>query len=988
MPETSGEETISQELDESCAREAIHTIGTVQPHGFLIVADVQTARIVQVSSGIAGHWPGLLDAARLFDAPLSDWVAGFDSDPSELLSSLPGSVPIALSLRPQMRESERPITDLPHVEVELECIGHQTGGFAVLEWQPRGGPIEGDLDAGALITVTRSAIARLRGSTELGVFYSDCVREVSRLSGFDRVMIYRFLPDWSGEVIAEHVSGTLETRFLGLRFPASDIPSQARRLYTANTIRVLADVRATPDTLQPHALPGGAVLDQSHSLLRGFSEVHLLYLRNMGVCATMTLSILCDGKLWGLIACHHYTPRVPPYHVRATLRHLCELVADISTMRVEALNQIELARELVHHERLLSQLHDALLHETDLRVVLDQKLPEFLSAFDASAFCLRVDGLDYTFGQTAPGASPTQILDELSLKFDSHPIAPSIAQWTGLLASGVLPLTFLPAAAGLLAAQQPGAIREICAFTRAEVSIEVRWAGAPVKRALADPNGDVRLEPRRSFALWNERVAGTARAWSRAESEACQRLLRALSEICRVRLNLKLEEALKWRADHDHLTGLYNRRVLEENLNQRMGASRYDAALMLIDLDNFKKINDTRGHAAGDLLLKELSVRLAGVIRPGDTLARLGGDEFMLIAEIPMAEATEARAISERLHKAVGAPFQIEGESIQLGISIGIAIPPDHGTSATDLMRRADLALYRAKKLGRSQSVIFDAALETALLGTYELERDLQLALDNDQFSLVYQPKVHLGTGRVVGLEALLRFTNPRGEEIGPSVFIPVAERGDLILQIGQWVLRSAVAAQAHWLKEGILDLPVAINVSMAQVMTGTLASDIGRALSEFNVPARALEIELTESVIMKDLGFATRVLLALRQLGICTSLDDFGTGYSSLSHLRDLPLTCLKIDQSFTEGLTNDPHSRNLTEAIVRMAEALKLTTIAEGVETYGQFEWLSEQGCTEGQGFLFSPGVSVELIPGVIQQIESGWQAMLVSAHASSPH
>jgi len=984
MPETSGEETISQELDEACAREAIHTIGTIQPHGFLIVADVASARIVQVSSGIVGHWPGLLDAARLIDAPLLDWVSGFDSDPSSLLRSLPTSVPIALSLRPRIAESERPSANLRHEDGELECIGHQTGGFAVLEWQSRGDPIAGDPDSGSLITVARSAIARLRGSTELGVFFTDCVREVSRLSGFDRVMIYRFLPDWSGEVIAEHVSGTLETRFLGLRFPASDIPSQARRLYTANTIRVLADVRARPDTLVPHELPGGAVLDQSHSLLRGFSEVHLLYLRNMGVCATMTLSILCDGKLWGLIACHHYTPRVPPYHVRSTLRHLCELVADISTMRVEALNQIELARELVHHERLLSQLHDALLHESDLAVVLDQKLPEFLAAFDASAFCLRVDGLDYTFGQTAPGASSAQILDELSLKFDSHPIAPSIAEWTELLASGGSPLTFLPAAAGLLAAQQPGAVREICAFTRAEVSIEVHWAGAPTKATVADQNGDVRLEPRRSFALWNERVAGTARAWSRADSEACQRLLRALSEICRVRLNQKLEEELKWRADHDHLTGLYNRRVLEENLSQRMGASRYDAALMLIDLDNFKRINDTRGHAAGDLLLKELSVRLAEVIRPGDTLARLGGDEFMLLAEIPMADAREARAISERLHKAVQAPFHLQGELTQLGISIGIAIPPDHGTNATDLMRRADLALYRAKKLGRSQSVIFDAALETALLGTYEMERDLQFALDNNQFSLVYQPKVHLGTGRVVGLEALLRFTNPRGEEIAPAVFIPVAERGDLILQIGQWVLRSAVAAQAHWLREGILDLPVAINVSMAQVMTGTLASDIGATLAEFNVPARALEIELTESVIMKDLGFATRVLLALRQLGICTSLDDFGTGYSSLSHLRDLPLTCLKIDQSFTEGLTSDPHSRNLTEAIVRMAEALKLTTIAEGVETLGQFEWLSEQGCTEGQGFLFSPGVSDAVIPGVIKQIESGWQAMLESAHA----
>lgn len=977
MPEKSGQEAISRELDEACAQEAIQTIGTIQPHGFLIVVDLLTARIVQASSGIDRFWPGCGEASRLFQAPVADWVGGFESEPSVLLGALPASVPMPIDLWPRANmKGEAAAQGLP--EGGFECIGHQSQGFAVLEWQPRGDMPENAGRTDPLITLTRSAIGRLRGSTELGVFYADCVVEVARLSGFDRVMIYKFLPDWTGEVIAEHVQGRLATRFLGLRFPASDIPSQARALYTLNTLRVLADVLAVPDTLVPRNLPDGSVLDQSHSLLRGFSEVHLLYLRNMGVRATLTLSILCDGKLWGLIACHHYEPRTPPHHVRIGLRHLCELLADITTMRVEALTQLDLARELVSLEKLVSRLQAAMLLEDDIGMVLDRLLPDLLSAFDANALCLRVGALDYSCGPAAAHASAKEILDELSLRFDAAPSATGSLDGSPVLATHRTKIASMPEAAGLLVAQQAGVTREICAFTRAEVTKEVHWAGAPTKRAEVGANGTIRLEPRRSFALWNENVKGTARAWSAAQSEACQRLLRSLSDIARLRLNQRLEEELKWRADHDHLTGLYNRRAMEESLNQRMVASRYDSALMLIDLDHFKKINDTRGHAAGDALLKELSARLAAVVRPGDTLARLGGDEFMLLAEMPVAGSAAAVAISDRLHKAVLPPFHIEGEPTQLGISIGIAIPPDHGTNATDLMRRADLALYRAKKLGRSQSVIFDAALETALLGTYEMERDLQNAADNDDFSLVFQPKVNLRSGRVVGLEALLRFTNSRGEAIGPAEFIPIAERSDLILQIGRWVLRAALATQAQWRAAGLVDLPVAINVSMMQVMTGTFATDIREMLEEFQVPARSLEIELTESVIMKDLEFATRVLLALRGIGIKTSLDDFGTGYSSLSHLRELPLNCLKVDQSFTEGLMSDSHSRNLTEAILRMADALKLTTIAEGVETLGQFQWLCAQGCTEGQGFLFSHPVAGTAIPSVIERIESGWQSM----------
>jgi diguanylate cyclase (GGDEF)-like protein len=483
------------------------------------------------------------------------------------------------------------------------------------------------------------------------------------------------------------------------------------------------------------------------------------------------------------------------------------------------------------------------------------------------------------------------------------------------------------------------------------------------------------LQPRHSFEVWRESVAGRARAWSQTDADACERLLRILSDNGKRQTHSELQQVLVWHAHHDHLTGLLNRRTLEEKLAQQLAKSRYDIALMLIDLDNFKMINDTRGHATGDRLLQELSKRLTRVIRPTDILARVGGDEFILLAKMTVADHAVALQMAARLHDAVIAPFDLDSHSTRLGISIGIAIPPMHGTNATDLMRRADLALYSAKKLGRSRTVLFDPALELALINTYEVERDLHDAITNGQLWLAFQPEVDLCTGKVVGLEALARWEHPTRGAIGPDEFIPIAEHSGLIKQIGQWVVRTAIATQAGWRRDGFRSLPVAVNVSMTEVTSGRLVDHIGATLGEFRMPPECLGIELTESVIMSDPELALQVLRSLRKLGITTALDDFGTGYSSLSYLRQLPLTCLKVDRSFTASLTDDEHSRGLTEAIIRMADSLKMATIAEGVETPAQLQWLVEHDCNVGQGFLFSHPVPAAAVHGAVERIEAAW-------------
>jgi diguanylate cyclase (GGDEF)-like protein len=967
MPEQSGEETISQELELSCAEEPIHIIGTTQPHGFVIVADVRSTRILQVSSGITRHWAGLGEASRLLHDEVAEWVDGLGPDPAALLSSLPRDDPMALPLRPRIAADE--------AAARVECVGHRIDDVAILEWQPLGERRDappGDMQG--MVEMT-SALMRLRNASALAAFYQDCVREVARLCEFDRVMLYRFLPDWTGEVIAERAAGQMKTRFLGLRFPASDIPSQARALYADSKIRVLADVLAAPDTLLPARLPDGQPLDQSHSLLRGFSEVHQTYLKNMGVRATMSLSIVCEGKLWGLIACHHYQPKIPPYHVRRTLRQVCELVAGVSAMRIETLAQLASAHDAVSMDQLLVRLHQTVLHEEDTRAVLVRMMPELLAAFQASALCIRIGALCYVGGRTGTTAAEPEVLAEVAALFGDAAVPARELQLTDLLTPSGAALVTLPEAAGLLAVQQAGVSLEICALTRPEVVREVDWAGAPGKRATTAQNGRVRLEPRRSFALWREKIAGTSRPWSPLEVEACGRMLNILSDAYRRHLHKTLEQELRWHAQHDHLTGLINRRSVEESLDMRMGSGHYGSAVMLIDLDHFKMVNDTHGHAAGDRLLQDLSRRLGSVIRPSDILSRVGGDEFLLLAEMPLPDPAAAVVVAGRLHKAIEAPFDVAGQSVRLGLSVGISIPPGHGTNSTDLMRRADLALYRAKKSGRGSTVIFDPVMEEGLLGAYELERDLQEAIGRNQLTLVFQPEIDLTTGRVVGLEALARWTHPVRGSIGPSIFIPIAERSDLIVQVGQWVIRTAIATQAAWRAEGRATVPVAVNVSMAEVTSGNLVDYIGRILGEFQMPPQCVAVELTESVIMKDPRIAMSVLSGLRQLGISTALDDFGTGYSSLSYLRQLPLTSLKVDQSFTADLTRDAHSRSLTRAIIRMAEALKMTTIAEGVETGAQLQWLRGHKCGVGQGYLFSQPVEAAAVHATTAQIEAAW-------------
>ncbi|SMP75217.1 bifunctional diguanylate cyclase/phosphodiesterase [Noviherbaspirillum suwonense] len=964
-------DTISAELEKSCALEQIHLLGTVQPHGFLMVADLASERIVQVSSGIVRHWPGLADGAVLIGQPLAEWVDGIGASS---LSSLPAAYPLTMAWRLRFERSGGAIAD----SREWECVGHRVQDYAVLEWLPSdSSPNENHLQNRTLTEITR-AINRLRHADKLDSFFSDCVKVVQEFSGFDRVMIYRFLPDGCGEVVAEHTSPAYRQRFLGLRFPASDIPSQARRLYLTNRLRILADVEAPADTLAPSQLPDGSVLDQSQCLLRGLSPVHLSYLRNMGVRATLTLSLVCDDKLWGLIACHHHEPRVPPQQVREGLRQICELVAEISIMRIESLSKIEMVRTRLSFDLLLNQVRQALSTAHSIPSGLDACLPDLLKAFQASSLGLRMAGVDYVGGPGRHVGPARAVLDEVAEWVDTQGSAPRAGMWEDVLADRQRSLAGLPDAAGLLVARHDEDEMSFAFATRPEVGKQVRWGGKPHKPAVRVPEGTVRLEPRRSFAEWKQALRGHSEAWTAAEAEGLTRLVQVAAEVHKLHLNRKLQKKLHWRAHHDQLTGLLNRQAMEEEVSRRFRLEQFNCALLLLDLDNFKKINDTHGHGSGDILLQELSKRLGAAVTGFDLLARLGGDEFMALMRLHSPDASLALSMAEGFHRALGAPFDINDQQVSLSISIGIALPPQHGRTMSELMRRADLAMYHAKSLGRSRSVVFETMMESNQLEFYRLEHDLDTAVEKNQLVLAFQPKVDLLSGHVVGLEALVRWNHPSRGYCYPKVFISVAERSDQIIRIDRWVMRAAIEAQAKWLAAGRTLLPIAINLSMADILSTDMVGYLDRLLAESGVPAGALEVEVTESSMMGEPEKTKTVMQALNLRGIATTLDDFGTGFSSLSYLRQLPLQSLKIDQSFIQSMLKDGNAEKLTQTIIAMGLALEMRVVAEGVETMEQMRWLVEHGCLIGQGYFFSPPVSADNIHGVVERIEQNnyWQ------------
>jgi diguanylate cyclase (GGDEF)-like protein len=420
-------------------------------------------------------------------------------------------------------------------------------------------------------------------------------------------------------------------------------------------------------------------------------------------------------------------------------------------------------------------------------------------------------------------------------------------------------------------------------------------------------------------------------------------------------------------AMHDGLTNLANRHLFEEQITrclEQLGRDQKFAVLCL-DLDYFKNVNDTLGHPFGDKLLQQVGARLSGAVREFDTVARLGGDEFAILQRNVTGPA-EIGSLSERIVEVIGRPFDLEGNQVVVGVSIGIALAPTDATNTIDLLKAADLALYRAKGDGRSTYRFFEAAMDERAQARQALERDLRKALMLDQFVIHYQPLVNLQSGRISGFEALIRWNHPERGMLPPADFIPVAEELALIVPIGEWVLREACKEAAGWPS----DVGVAVNLSPMQVRRLDLCQIVSDALAHSGLAAGRLELEITESVLLRDQESTLETLRQLRALGVRLSMDDFGTGYSSLNYLRKFPFDKIKIDCCFVKDLWARRDSRAIIRAVTQLASSLGMKTTAECVETQSDLDFLKRVGCTEGQGYLFSKAVPAKEVCALLER------------------
>jgi diguanylate cyclase (GGDEF)-like protein/PAS domain S-box-containing protein len=417
-------------------------------------------------------------------------------------------------------------------------------------------------------------------------------------------------------------------------------------------------------------------------------------------------------------------------------------------------------------------------------------------------------------------------------------------------------------------------------------------------------------------------------------------------------------------AMHDGLTGLPNRRMFLQLLKGAVATSaRYERrfAVLFVDLDRFKFINDTLGHEAGDTLLKEIAARFTAALRTSDVLARLGGDEFVILA-LEVADAEQAGAVARKLLEAASKPIRLGGQDCRISASIGVALYPDDGIDEQMLMKNADIAMYVAKDDGKNTYQMFSTEINSQSMERLNIENGLRHALERQEFTLHYQAKLDLRGSGISGVEALLRWRSPELGDVSPSRFIPVAEESGIIVAIGRWVLRAACMQAVAWQAQGLPPIRVAVNISARQFGDVELLQDVERVLAESGLDPALLELEITEGMLIHDTGRAIAVMTAIKKLGVRLAIDDFGTGYSSLGQLKDFPIDTLKVDRSFIRDLATNSQDKAIASAIIAMGRTLSMTVVAEGVETLEQQEFLRDQACDEMQGFYFSRPISAE--------------------------
>ena len=846
---------------------------------------------------------------------------------------------------------------------------------------------------------------RIRQSLELSEILNAAVEEIRAFLIVNRVKIYRFDTDGSGEVIAESLEENSLPSLLNLKFPATDIPNRDRQLFLKARQRVIVDIatqRRITSNLDSQTT--GEQLFEEDIRYATVDPCHVQYLNAMGVQASLVTPILYGKYLWGLLAIHHQTPR--PYKPREL--QIIQLIVDQVSIAISQSDLLRRTREQARYEAIINQVSQLLHSPLSVNQIRQRVLEEAVAALNGSGGRLYIvaepTGIPAQLYIT--GDQPCQpFLEEIPRwknfirrlgKLDGEqPEIESIEQWQqnyqqlqnyqdiswnlGEQNYQVITLTQLqadPHLSTIANGFERTNIRSIALIPlqfhhqqvgcltifRNGYNSEIYWAGHHSQ----DERHKV---PRASFEAWREQKFDQNPTWSSQELKLAKAIgLHLYMAIAQKRV----ESIIRYQACHDALTRLPNRLLFDEQLALALANSKQQPELLgvaFLDLDRFKVINDTLGHAIGDRLLQQVATRLKQCLRNCDTIARWGGDEFTLLFP-HLASTDEITKIAQRILDKLSIPFVIDNQELYVTASLGIALCPYDAEDAQTLLKHADAAMYRAKKQGRNNSQLFAEEMHHEALNQFTLEADLRRALLQEEFLLYYQPQVEITTGKIVGLEALIRWQHPKLGFVPPDQFIPLAEEIGLIAPIGQWVLQTACIQHQSWQAEGLPPLRIAVNLSARQFHQSQLIKIILQTLEATEIDPQYLELEITESAAMQNVEFTIQTLQELREMGLHITIDDFGTGYSSLNVLKHFPLNTLKIDRSFVQDIVENSSDAAIAQTIVALGQGLKLQVVAEGVETPQQLSFLRSIHCDLAQGYYFCPPVPAIEITQLLRQ------------------